>query len=412
MVEVPTWPRFSGPQIIDLKLDRIQKFLDKIGNPERNITNIIHVAGTNGKGSTISFMKTLFENAGYSVNCYTSPHLISFNERIRIKGGLISDKYLNKLSRFCDNICQENPDITLTFFEGTTILAILAFAENPADINIFETGMGGRLDATNIFQQVTAAVITPIAMDHQEFLGDNLADIASEKAGIIKSGSKVFIGKQNEEIYQILVEKSYEKSAQIFTYNHDFSYQKEGYIDNKLANIIKIGNLPLVGDHQKYNFTLALKVFFELTNYQNLNFSLSKLSWPGRITYLDNLPDKYSKLDVWVDGGHNKHAAQAIARWAKHNQIDHIIIAMNKSKNLSDYINEFRTIKASVYFTEMTIFKDCYKVTDIKQYSTFFKQQYHDPIIALDHIENGRVLICGSLYLIGEVMQRFGIKII
>lgn len=433
MVSLPDWPNFLGSNVIDLELHRIQDFLDKIGNPENKINNIIHVAGTNGKGSTIAFLRALLEDSGYSVNCYTSPHLISFNERIRIKGKLISDQYLKKLSDFCSQTSQKHPEIKLTFFEGTTILSIMAFADNPADFNIFEVGMGGRLDATNIFKRKLASVITPISYDHEEFLGNNLIDIAKEKVGIIQNGSKNFIGKQEPQIYNL-----FEELPDTYIYDQDFYYRGNLYYEYSKAGLkspINIPNLLLEGEHQKSNFILALKTFLELTNYQNQNFSLNKIYWPGRITYLHDLPEKYSNLKIWVDGGHNQHAAKALVKWVKNNNIDHVIIGLNNSKDIDVYLREFNSLNISIYFTEMTSFKDCYKVEDVDRYSRFFKQRYMDVIDALDDINDNqelnkfidgkmrtkanndsrtyqKILICGSLYLVGEVMHKLGIDIL
>lgn len=419
MVSLPSWPNFTGENVIDLKLDRIRSFLDKLGNPEKKIRNIIHVAGTNGKGSTIAFLRGILEESGYSVNCYTSPHLISFNERIRIKGKLISDEYLKKLSDICESLSKDNPDIKLTFFEGATILSILAFAENQADFNIFEVGLGGRLDATNVFQEKLASIITTISFDHQEFLGNRLEDIAKEKAGIIQSDEKVFVGKQEPKIYNVIKEVLSTKHTHNFIYDKDFSVQR---ISNKNTNLTEndisdyLNNLPLPGEHQKSNFILALKTYLEITNCTNIDISLNNVYWPGRITYLDNLPNQYQNLDIWVDGGHNQDAARALSKWIQDNKIDHVIIGMNRTKDISDYLDELSSIESNLYFTEMDIFDDCYKKSDISQYSDLFRFTYQDPISALNDLNSSKkkqkILICGSLYLVGEVMKKLDVQVL
>ena len=420
-MNLPSWPKFSNERIINLGLERIEKFLDHLGNPQRKIPNIIHVAGTNGKGSTIAFLRNLFEHQGYSVNCYSSPHLISFNERIRIKGKLISDDYLEQLSDYCDSVSQKYPDLSLSFFEGTTILAILAFASNPADINIFETGLGGRLDATNIFKDKLATIITPISYDHQEFLGTDLKDIAGEKAGIITGKSAVYVAKQQSDIYDIFVSKAAEYNADIFLYNRDYSYKNMQYCDNKLNYKLPCPDIPLKGEHQKENLALALKVFFEITSYQNMDISLANTYWPARISKIDLLSpykERYDKLNLWLDGGHNIQAARMLADWADENDISYIIMAINRSKDFTAYLDQFRNFSGKIFFTEMTIYEDCYKVSDLVNISNshLIKAPYNNVLTALDEVNNileqqKNILLCGSLYFAGEVMQKLGQKI-
>ena len=184
------------PKKIDLSLNRITKLLNKLGNPQKNIKNIIHIAGTNGKGSVLAFLKSLIKESGYTVNTYSSPHLINFNERINLNGKNITDKFLESLLDMCN---KKNNGKPITFFEMTTVAAFLAFKKKPADYTILEVGLGGRLDATNIIKKPIISIINEISIDHTNFLGSNIQQIAGEKAGIIKKKIPVVVGKQKNK---------------------------------------------------------------------------------------------------------------------------------------------------------------------------------------------------------------------
>ena len=391
MLKLPSWPNFVDFREIDLGLDRVFHLLDKLGNPQLDIANIIHIAGTNGKGSTIAFLRAFLESSGYSVNIYTSPHLVHFNERIRIKGELIGDEYLDELGQKCSKIC-EKEGIRPTFFEGTTILAILAFAENKADFNIFEVGMGGRLDATNVFDKKLASIITPISYDHQEFLGNSLERIAYEKAGIIQQNDTVFIANQEEVVRRKIIDVSNKHRAKIYEIKED---------------IIPLPkNIGLFGDHQKENFLLAANVFLTVIKNRDLpNNFISKINWSGRLQKLAK-NHKLQDREIFLDGGHNMHAANAIARWVSDNNIDYMIIGMNKTKNLKEYLDIISKTKVEILFTEMTIFQDCYKLEDIKEVPNIKQgfRNFYDAILYTT--ENSKILICGSLFLAGEVLEK------
>lgn len=416
---LPKWPNFQKfqqninnyhidrPNINDLKLEKVLALFAKFSNPQNKLKNVIHVAGTNGKGSFIAFLRAMLEEQNYKVNCYTSPHLIDFNERIRIKGKLISDAYLTELGEYAENICNKYPELEPSFFEGTTLLAFLAFAQHQADFNIIETGMGGRLDATNIFNNKIATILMPIGYDHQEFLGDNLLDIAAEKAGIILPNSNVYIAKQEPQVNKFLQQHSKEKQAKACFFAEDFDLKQKKYSDQKLSQSLNIDHIPLLGEHQQENLAVALKVFFEITNYQYKNISLKNVNWPGRIEKLNNLPAEYNQQQIWLDGGHNEHAANALVKWLNTEKIDYIIIAMNNNKDFTSYINKFIPLGIKLIFTEMNRYEHAYKITDVIQYKEHFIAMYKDFRQALTDInkinKSAKILICGSLYLVAEV---------
>jgi dihydrofolate synthase/folylpolyglutamate synthase len=192
-MKLPFWPNPSGYRDIELGLTRVYQLLERVGNPHQKLPPTIHIAGTNGKGSTLAYLKAIFEDAGLKVDCYISPHLVRFNERIILAGKEIEDDFLNEILLECKKAAEIEPKINVTFFEGITVAAFLAFSKIKADVLLLETGLGGRLDATNVIKKPIATIITPISFDHTEFLGITLAKIAFEKAGIIKPGVPVII---------------------------------------------------------------------------------------------------------------------------------------------------------------------------------------------------------------------------
>ena len=211
-MKIPFWPD-AKIHNIELGLSRVLQLLERLGNPHLKLPPAIHIAGTNGKGSTLAFLRAIFEESGLKIHTYTSPHLVNFNERILLAGKEISDDFLNEILTECKKAAEIFPQIQVTFFEGTTVATFLAFSRVPADLLLLETGMGGRLDATNVLPEVLCSVITPISFDHEEFLGNTLAKIAYEKAGIIKKNCPVVIGKQVEEALQVIEDQAFKKRA-------------------------------------------------------------------------------------------------------------------------------------------------------------------------------------------------------
>src|SRR5688572_32145624 len=207
------------PKIIDLGLGRVQTLLDRLGNPERDLPPVVHVAGTNGKGSVIAYLRAILEAAGYRVHVYTSPHLVRFHERIRLAGELIGEQALIDLIEECE---RANRQEQITFFEITTAAAFLAFSRTPADILLLETGLGGRLDATNVVRRPAAVAITPVSLDHQAFLGDTVAAIAGEKAGILKPGVPAVIGPQPDDAAAIIEARAAAIGAPLYRSGHEW----------------------------------------------------------------------------------------------------------------------------------------------------------------------------------------------
>ena len=309
------------PKYIDFDLKRIKKLLRKLNNPEKKISNVIHVAGTNGKGSTIAFINSIAKVYGLKVNTYISPHLINFNERIRLNGEIINNKLLfNTLFE----VAKKNNGNKITFFEITTVACFLIFSKFPSDLCLIETGLGGRLDATNVLPSKKISVITKIGYDHEDFLGNDLKKITLEKCGIIKKNTPVVIGYQNKKgVKDIIIKNAIKKQSKI----------------TSLYKIPKNWKLGLDGLHQYENATIAvtaLKQYFFDIDTKTIKKGLKKVSWDGRIQKINQgkLISKRKNITL-IDGAHNLDGALALSNHLKtlKPQKWTLIIGMLKNKN-------------------------------------------------------------------------------
>ena len=390
------------PESVSPDLVRISALLRNLGNPEGRLPPVIHVAGTNGKGSTCAFMRAMCEAAGLRVHVYTSPHLVRFNERIRLAGALISDDYLMA--------CLERAETALaggeiTFFEATTAAAILAFSEVEADVLILEVGLGGRLDATNIIPDSVVSVITPIAKDHEAFLGDTIAEIAREKAGIIRQNGCVVTYQDNPAVVPYLKQASDKKAAAFIELSH-----ADTHIIPK--------SLPLHGAHQICNAALAAKALrlWQPDVFTNavITQGAKAVVWPARLQRLEKT-DALAHLDaeVWLDGGHNPHAAKAILTTMQGMpQPLTIICAMIDGKDAEGFLAVLGPLNAKIIMIPNfggRPFYDPDALVDVAGGLGMTAQASADLSAALVHPwarAASTVLICGSLYLAGEVLRR------
>jgi len=306
------------PKLIDLSLDRMQLLLDDLGRPQNRVPPVIHVAGTNGKGSVIAYLRAALEAAGRSVHVYTSPHLVSFRERIRLAGSMVSAHRLNAALEHCERVNAGRP---ITFFEITTAAAFELFAQTPADFLLLETGLGGELDSTNVIDRPLGTIITPISIDHTSFLGDTLAEIASAKAGIFKRGSPAVIGHQPDEARDVLEARCAALGIVPFVAGRDFDgYTQAGRLVYQDAT--RLDDLPLPrlkGAHQIDNAVLAVAAARHLDlpiPAAALSRGLRGADWPAR---MQRLGEPLAALlprgsELWLDGGHNPAGGEVQAR--------------------------------------------------------------------------------------------------
>ena len=405
------------PKVIDLTLDRVHRLLALLGNPERRLPAVIHIAGTNGKGSTQAMIRAGLEAVGAKVHAYTSPHLARFHERIRLAGQLISEPALAALLDEC--VIANGPD-DITFFEITTCAAFLAFARTPADWTLLEVGLGGRLDATNVVDRPALTIITPVSLDHQQYLGDTLPEIAGEKAGILKRGVPCVVGPQAAEGLAVIEARAARLGAPLLVHGqHWNAFEDRGRLifqdDNGLLDL-PLPNLP--GPHQIENAGAAIMALRHL-GVGEAEAAVTRTEWPARMQRLRHGPlvDAAPGVQLWLDGGHNPAGGAAIAATlaGMPKRETHLICGMLNTKDIAGYL---RPMAAQV--------QSLHAVAIPGEANTLPAEVTRDAALAagmqavvagsvgqaLDAIAKGtphaRVLICGSLYLAGSVLRENG----
>ena len=385
------------PKLIDFDLSRLKLLMKKFNNPQNTLRNVIHIAGTNGKGSTASFLKEILENHKLSVNLYTSPHLINFNERIRINNKLISEE---KLIKILEEVETKNENKPITFFEITTAAAIIAFNKYPSDVNIIETGLGGRLDATNIIENKKLTIITKIGFDHIEFLGKKIEDIAREKAGIFRKNTPVIIAKQkNKKARKTLLACATKLKTEI--------------ID--IENISLNTTLGLSGDHQYENASTAYtaaKIILPLLSLSKTKLALKQTTWPGRIHQIkQGKIITYRKNITILDGAHNEDSAYVLDKYLNKKSLGkwNLIIGMLRNRDVKDFVNIFKNHINKVFAITIPDIESSYSPDQI---IVKLKESGLQVLPAKD-LENALqiadkevpLLITGSLYLAGYTLR-------
>ena len=328
------------PKYIDLSLNRLHNLLKKLGSPHKNLPPTIHIAGTNGKGSTLSFIKNILQNNDYSVHTYTSPHLEKFNERININNKQVNSKTLLRSLEYVKEVNQNKP---ITFFEITTAAAFFLFSKYKADFLILETGLGGRLDATNIIQEKLVSIITAIGIDHEEFLGKTLKKITKEKLGIIQNSKNIIIAKQNKEVDNFIYNKL-KNLNNVYYFNRDYRFKiinKKQFIFKFQKNKKTIRRPSLQGLHQIENASTALitAMLLKENNYQIklslLGKSIYNTKWPGRIEKV-----KFKNKYIIFDGSHNLSGADKLNKYLSETKIrPNVIFGMLNNKNIFEFLS-------------------------------------------------------------------------
>jgi dihydrofolate synthase/folylpolyglutamate synthase len=451
------------PKLIDLSLDRMWRILGALGHPERQLPPVIHVAGTNGKGSTIAFMRSILEAAGQRVHVYTSPHLVRFNERFRLgqhsaletsvnalmsEGRLASDEELGAVLEECE---QANSGAPITLFEITTAAGLLLFARNPADVLLLEVGLGGRLDATNVVDRPLASVITPVSFDHAEHLGDTVGKIAAEKAGILKPGVPAIVAAQPREALAVIERQAARIKAPIKIAGEDWTATEERgrlvYQDD--AGLLDLPAPKLYGRHQFENAGVAIAALRAITDSvfrrsgdrlaaENASNAISlkvppaafeagiaKADWPARMQRLSQgrlAAQSPPGSELWLDGGHNADGGRAIANALAdlEERVSRplvLVIGMLATKDCESFLRNFtglarRIVAVPIPHQANTLAADT--IVDIARAVSIPAQGAEDLVTALAAIAHfdldppPRILITGSLYLAGEVLKENG----
>jgi dihydrofolate synthase / folylpolyglutamate synthase len=407
------------PKIIDLTLDRVWRLLEALGHPERSLPPVIHIAGTNGKGSTQAMIRAGLEAAGGSVHAYTSPHLARFHERIRLAGDLISEDYLSEILEECE---RANGGIPITYFEITTCAALLAFARTPADWTLLEVGLGGRLDATNVVDKPRLTIITPVSIDHQQYLGETLPEIAGEKAGILKRGVPCVVGPQDPEGLAVIEARAERLGAPLLVHGqHWHAFEERGRLifqDETGLLDLPLPNLP--GPHQIDNAGAALAALRHLgADAAACEAAVSHADWPARMQRLRHGPlvAAAGTSELWLDGGHNPAGGEAVAATLgqmprKHT---HLILGMLNTKDIAGYLRPVAAQAASLTAVSIPGEANTLSAEDTQAAAAragITADTAESVLEAVQHIvakdPGARILICGSLYLAGTVLRENG----
>jgi len=402
----------------DLTLDRVAEVARRLGvvQPARRV---ILVAGTNGKGSTQSMIRAGLESAGQSVHAYTSPHLVRFHERIRLAGKLIDEDHLTKVLEICENANAGEP---ITYFEITTCAAILAFAETAADYTVMEVGLGGRMDTTNVFNKPELCVITPVSLDHEQFLGDTVGKIAFEKAGILKRNTLCVVGPQQDEALQVIERQAVNVGATLKVFGqHWHVWEENGRLLFQDENGLWDLPMPiLVGAHQVQNAGAAIMALRMLGQNEDAAIdAMLNAEWPARLQQLKMGPlvDQAGSSEVWVDGGHNAAAGEALSEALERlpPRPLHMITGMLNTKDVKSYLRPLAKNAISLHGVSIPEEINTLSANDtvaaaksvgINATVANSVQEALAVIVARD--ATARILICGSLYLAGIILRENG----
>ena len=409
------------PKIIDLTLDRVWRMLDALDNPQNRLPPVIHIAGTNGKGSTLAMIRAGLEAAGKTVHAYTSPHLARFHERIRVAGTLISEPDLTSV---LDECYEANGGADITYFQLTTCAAPLAFARTPADFLLLEVGVGGRLDATNVIYAPALTIITPVSMDHEAFLGNTIEAIAGEKAGIIKRRVPCIVGPQDEAGLEVIEARAARLGAPVLAYGQHWhaSPERDGMIYQDEVGLLDLPRPVLPGDHQTQNARMALAALRHLGCDEAACLAAVTLaSWPARMQRLRSGPlaetAAESGAELWLDGGHNPAAGHALASVLRSlpERPVHMICGMLNTKDARGYLAPLAKVADSLIAVSIPGEAATLPAAETAQAAqgvgiNVSEAENVDAALSeiLAHTPHARVLICGSLYLAGAVLRENG----
>ena len=404
------------PKIIDLTLDRVWHLLDRLGNPQNALPPVVHIAGTNGKGSTLAMLRAGLEGAGHRVHAYTSPHLARFHERIYLAGSLISEA---DLTAVLDECYAANDGAPITYFEITTCAALLAMSRIPADYTLLEVGLGGRLDATNVIEKPALTVITPVSMDHEGFLGDTIDQIAGEKAGILKRGVTCVVSPQADAGMEMIEARAAQIGAPLLAHGEHWhvTTERERLVFQDETGLRDLPMPNLLGAHQVQNAGAALAGLRHLgISERGLEAAVTQALWPARMQRLRSGPlvDAAGQAELWVDGGHNPAAGEALGAYLSTlpGRATHLVCGMMNTKDVAGYMSPLAAHAASL--TALSIpgevntlpAEETARVARSCGMAVNTAENAEAAVAAIVAEEpEARILICGSLYLAGAILR-------
>lgn len=422
MVLMPHWPKKLRVKKSDRKLDVVREVLEKLGSPHKKLPKTIHIAGTNGKGSSCYMIFKTISEAGYKTCLYTSPHIEEFNERIVINGHKIDDE---KLFYYAEKVrlVVEELNIELNFFDSTTIMAFCAFADSGADFLVMETGIGGLMDTTNIVENPILTLITSISYDHMEYLGTDIKDIAFQKAGIIKQNVPCIIGRQDYDVMDVFFKKCEEMNAPMICYEYDFIVEKmkDHFKFFSRLGDVEIEKFGLEGDHQIINAAGALAAIklidrqFNISE-QSIKSAFEKFSWPGRIQKINinHIFPNNPLSHCWIDGAHNNQGAAVLSEWISTKDFKNklVILGMTRNRDVESFVKNFVDDNTVIIGITVTSEADSYPsstLCDIAQKDNIDILDGGTLIEALEiaalKYPNHEIIVTGSLYLVSELAK-------
>ncbi|WP_322867877.1 bifunctional folylpolyglutamate synthase/dihydrofolate synthase [Aquicoccus sp. G2-2] len=411
------------PKIIDLTLDRVWRLLDRLGNPQEKLPPVVHIAGTNGKGSTLAMLRAGMEGAGLRVHAYTSPHLARFHERIRLAGELITEEHLSDVLDECD---AANGGEEITYFEITTCAALLAMSRTPADYTLLEVGLGGRLDATNVIERPALTMITPVSFDHPQFLGNTVAEIAGEKAGILKRGVPCVVSAQTDDALDVIEARAARLSAPLSVQGQHWHVTEERgrlvYQDE--TGLLDLPAPVLIGAHQFQNAGAVLTALRNLgLGDAAYDAAMTRATWPARMQHLRHGPllDAAPGAEFWLDGGHNAACGLSLAETLTRlpTRETHLICGMMNTKDVAGYLAPLLPHANSLTAVSIPGEQNTLPAEETARAAAnagipaLTETGTASSVAAAAQAitaraPHARILICGSLYLAGRVLREHG----
>lgn len=422
MVWLPHWPKIGEMSSMKLGLERMITLMEALGNPEKRMPPVIHVAGTNGKGSTTAFLKSILESAGMKVHVLTSPHLERFNERIVLSGKEISDEYLYNILEEIRIVAQEK-EIPVSFFEGITAAAFLAFSRIEADVTLIEVGLGGRLDATNVIEDKLASIITPISYDHMNVLGGTLTEIAREKCGIMRKNIPCVVSMQEDEASKSIQNFAFELGVPLIQYEYDYGLLKEGDEVKYRSHGFELEmKLSLPGDHQYVNASTAISalrsIYGNKMSAEVIKRGIYNASWKGRLQHVTGgrIKKLFPDCDIWLECAHNPAGAKALSAWlSRQEPIDtYLIFSMTRNRDVNAFLSlidmDFKKIICTNIYSEPMGYKG-------KDIPPLVQGNLKDKCVDADSVEQAmeiiskektgsvkRVIVAGSIFMVSDFL--------